>query len=286
MTQIILAAIGRITTHFREDIGRGFLHNGIDQGHGGGEPADLEIKAPADGVVTAHGSLGSYGKRLVIRHADGWTSLLAHHAWQGVKTGDTVRQGDAIAVMGNTGTVFVHSHQELRDQNGTQLDPLLHLTTSTAGNGSTPLEDDMPTPLDLLNASFATGRTKPDGTAEWTTLSEALNRVTWYGDKLHGLLESVPDAVWGKTFPHPLAKTADGSPAQVPAGDFLRYEPAEHDGTRKAIAAIVTQATSVDIDAAAVAAALKKSGFDPATFAVYAADEADRRERARLAQTK
>ena len=134
MPSIILAAPGRITTRFHENIGRGFLHRGIDQGHGDGTAPELEIKAPADGVVIAHGPDGTYGNRLIIRHSDGCTSLLAHHKWQGVKTGDTVRQGNPIAVMGNTGTVFVHNHQELRDARGNQLDPLLNLAAFSGGN--------------------------------------------------------------------------------------------------------------------------------------------------------
>jgi murein DD-endopeptidase MepM/ murein hydrolase activator NlpD len=71
MPRIILAAHGRITTHFREDIGRGFLHNGIDQGHGDGTPYDLEIRAPADGLIVSVGKQGTYGNRYIIRHDDG-----------------------------------------------------------------------------------------------------------------------------------------------------------------------------------------------------------------------
>ena len=134
MPSIILAAPGRITTRHGEDINRGFLHRGIDQGHGEGTAPELEIKAPADGVVIAHGPDGTYGNRLIIRHPDRCTSLLAHHAWQGVRTGDTVHQGNPIAVMGNTGTIFVHSHQELRDPNGVQLDPLMYLSAFAGSN--------------------------------------------------------------------------------------------------------------------------------------------------------
>lgn len=141
MVQVILAARGRITTHFREDIGRGFLHNGIDQGHGDSTPEDLEIRAPADGLIVSAGKQGSYGNRYIIRHDDGWTSILAHHAKQFCEPGQRVKQRELIAEMGNTGTVFVHSHQELLNERNQQVDPLLHLT-STAGNGTTPLEDD------------------------------------------------------------------------------------------------------------------------------------------------
>ena len=150
MTTIILAARGRITTYFGQDIGRGFPHRGIDQGHGNGTPYELQIVAPAVGVIAATGRQGSYGMRLIIRHDDGWTSLLAHHAAQFVTVGQRVTQGQHIATMGNTGTKYVHSHQELRDANGGQLNPLEHLAgISTGASTDTPInispmeEDDM-----------------------------------------------------------------------------------------------------------------------------------------------
>ena len=144
MVQIILAARGRITTHFHQDIGRGFLHRGIDQGHGDGNAVDLEIRAPADGVITYAGVFGSYGLCIFIRHDDSWVSVLAHHKSHLVSKGDRVTQGQIIAVMGNSGTKYVHSHQELRDAKGNQIDPLLHLSTasSTASSTTTPAEED------------------------------------------------------------------------------------------------------------------------------------------------
>jgi len=149
MTQIILAAHGHLTTYFHQDIGRGFLHRGIDQGHVNGTAYDLQIMAPADGLVTYAGPFGSYGNVLYITHADGWVSVLAHHSKQFVTKGDRVAQGQIIAVMGNTGTKYVHSHQELRDAAGNQVDPLLHLAETSAASTTTatiapptPEEDD------------------------------------------------------------------------------------------------------------------------------------------------
>jgi murein DD-endopeptidase MepM/ murein hydrolase activator NlpD len=145
MPKIILAAHGRITTRFREDIGRGFPHNGVDQGHNNATDYDLEIMAPADGVIVSAGKQGSYGLRYIIRHDDDWTSILAHHAEQFKKPGDRIEQGEIIAVMGNTGTVYVHSHQELLNEKNQQIDPLLHLG-STAATISKPLPAAEPTP--------------------------------------------------------------------------------------------------------------------------------------------
>ncbi|WP_104084258.1 M23 family metallopeptidase [Cryobacterium sp. Y11] len=132
MPSIILAAHGRITTYYQQDIGRGFLHNGIDQGHSNGTAYDLQIMAPAAGVVTAVGRQGSYGYRIVIRHTDGCRTLLAHHDAQMVTVGQILTQAELIAVMGNSGTKYVHSHQELWSPGGLQLDPLKYLGSDTA----------------------------------------------------------------------------------------------------------------------------------------------------------
>ena len=148
MVNIVLAARGRITTYFHQDIGRRFLHRGIDQGHSNGTAADLEIRSPADGVVIYAAPFGSYGLCIFIKHADGWVSVLAHHKSHLVSKGDRVTQGQIIAVMGNSGTKYVHSHQELRDAKGKQVDPLMNLATFSASAAAKPIqviqeEDDM-----------------------------------------------------------------------------------------------------------------------------------------------
>lgn len=90
-------------------------------------------------------------------------------------------------------------------------------------------------------------------------------------------IAALPENVWA----HPLAHSLTGQP--VAAGDFLRYEPAEHENTRRAVAAIGT-AVVPDFDYEQVAAEIaeKFPKLDPHAFAVAAADEADRRERERL----
>lgn len=88
-------------------------------------------------------------------------------------------------------------------------------------------------------------------------------------------IANLPAAVWS----HPLKHTLiDG--LEVPAGDLLRFEPAEHENTRRAVAAIATGDIDYDKVAAEIAAAFPQ--LDPHAFAVAAADEADRRDRERL----
>jgi Peptidase family M23 len=107
-------------------------HRGIDQGDRDGNTVDLEIRAPADGVVTFTGEMGMYELVLFIRHDDGCVSVLAHHDAHLVNRGDRVKQRQVVAVMGNSGTRDVHSHQESRDPSGIQLDPLKHLASAAA----------------------------------------------------------------------------------------------------------------------------------------------------------
>lgn len=180
MPNIILAARGRITTHFLQDIGRGWLHRGIDQGHGDGLPVDLEIRAPADGVVTFAGLFGSYGLVIFITHDDGWVSVLAHHARHLVVKGARVKQGQLIAVMGNSGTKYVHSHQELRNAKGEQVDPLRYVKAPTTAAAAT-----KPIPHKRRNKSMSTGwytdrenRTPPVAT-DWALAGDGQGEAAW-----------------------------------------------------------------------------------------------------------
>jgi hypothetical protein len=61
------------------------------------------VYAPKDGrVVTAYISK-SYGKTIIIGHSDGYRTLLAHNSILLVKTGELVKKGQLIAMMGKSG---------------------------------------------------------------------------------------------------------------------------------------------------------------------------------------
>ncbi|PKI90819.1 hypothetical protein CW368_09135 [Actinomycetales bacterium SN12] len=104
----------------------GRLHAGIDLVPGEGAP----IQAIADGTVrTATESGGAYGVTIYIDHViDGQvvTSHYAHmqHGSMQVKAGDTVKVGDVIGHVGNTGRSYgAHLHFEIII-NGSTVDPL------------------------------------------------------------------------------------------------------------------------------------------------------------------
>ncbi|MCL2212736.1 MAG: peptidoglycan DD-metalloendopeptidase family protein [Oscillospiraceae bacterium] len=120
-------------------------HNGIDISHGCGrtgrgnhrcgEECRVPIVAIADGVVTTSSSNSGWGNYVKIRHTlNGRTfySLYAHnHAnidAQGrrILEGQEVRQGQQIAIMGNTGnSTGPHLHFEIQlTAYGTRINPL------------------------------------------------------------------------------------------------------------------------------------------------------------------
>lgn len=101
-------------------------HQGVDWTPGSGTP----IQSIADGeVVEAASSAGGLGVHVKIRHTiDGvsWTSVYGHmlSGSRTVNVGDTVKVGQQIGQVGNTGaSTGAHLHFEIRDASGTAVDP-------------------------------------------------------------------------------------------------------------------------------------------------------------------
>lgn len=91
----------------------GSLHSGWDIGGGG---SSHPIYATTDGVVRFSGSkTGGIGNCIYIEHtADDYWSNYMHLASMSVSVGQTVKAGDRIATMGNTGGDYaIHLHYEL-----------------------------------------------------------------------------------------------------------------------------------------------------------------------------
>jgi hypothetical protein len=187
-----------------------------------------------------------------------------------VRTSGRVRRGEIIAYSGATGygkadwsadpnTGGAHVHGTLWPTHQTRfgyqpngkpytIDFMAHADLSgTAGSGSNPFEeDDMPlNDTDLQKISDKVAATIRD----WVRFSVPGRDVTTfdtfvrdtYGtlDKLINAVRAIPGAdvsaiaeeIWDFRMEHPLNPAA-----MVPARDFLRYEPAEHEGTRRAAA--------------------------------------------------
>lgn len=84
-------------------------HYGTDFAANTGET----VRAFADGTIYAIGENDSYGKYVIIDHADGYRTLYAHCS-EHLKSGGSVKKGDAIALVGETGAATgPHLHFEL-----------------------------------------------------------------------------------------------------------------------------------------------------------------------------
>lgn len=80
----------------------------------GGSTGD-SIVAAADGKVLYSGDgIRGYGLLLIIQHSNGYITAYAHNQKLLVKEGAQVKQGQAIATMGQTGTDSVKLHFEVR----------------------------------------------------------------------------------------------------------------------------------------------------------------------------
>lgn len=98
----------------------GSYHRGIDIAR----PSNYKIKASDNGVVTFAGWDGSYGKKIVINHKNGYETLYAHLSEIHVSVGQVVPQGAVIGKMGSTGnSTGVHLHFEV-SKNGSLINPL------------------------------------------------------------------------------------------------------------------------------------------------------------------
>jgi murein DD-endopeptidase MepM/ murein hydrolase activator NlpD len=98
-------------------------HKGIDISSKEGS----SILAVADGVVTWSGDRTGYGKLVEINHGNGYVTRYGHNKKNLVKTGDAIRKGDAVALMGSTGrSTGPHVHIEVL-HDGKQVNPNKYL---------------------------------------------------------------------------------------------------------------------------------------------------------------
>ncbi len=95
------------------------FHDGIDISNNRGTP----IVAPADGKVIFNGTKDGYGNVVAISHGFGLTTRFAHLQQAKVKVGQTVKRGQIIALLGNSGrSTGPHLHYEVR-VNGIPVNP-------------------------------------------------------------------------------------------------------------------------------------------------------------------
>lgn len=127
---------GRLIDRFGEKP-NGTRNDGINIGASAG----TTVRAAEGGVVVYAGSsIPGFGRMLLVRHADGFTTAYAHNESLNVGVGDIVARGQAIAAVGNTGDVSAPQlHFELR-LGAKPVDPTRHLV-----DGDTELASSSPT---------------------------------------------------------------------------------------------------------------------------------------------
>lgn len=104
------------------------MHRGVDFSCKVG----TEIFATADGVIeSAEEKFGGYGKQVVVKHGESFSTLYAQLSMIHVSKGDGVKKGDVIALSGNSGaSTGPHLHYEVH-KDGNPVDPLDYIKDYT-----------------------------------------------------------------------------------------------------------------------------------------------------------
>ncbi len=91
-------------------------HNGVDLASSYG--SNILAAASGEVIIARTGWNGGYGTYIVIKHGNGTQTLYGHLSGLNVSPGQTVKQGQVIGFMGNTGSVKgktgIHLHFEVR----------------------------------------------------------------------------------------------------------------------------------------------------------------------------
>ncbi|MEJ7817069.1 MAG: peptidoglycan DD-metalloendopeptidase family protein [Thermoleophilaceae bacterium] len=120
--RLIWPVNGPITGSFGE-ARPGHIHSGMDIAAPGGTP----IRAADSGKVVLMAFTGGYGNYTCIQHTASMSTCYAHQSRFGTSQGASVKQGQVMGYVGNTGNSFGdHLHFEVRI-NGSPVQPLGYL---------------------------------------------------------------------------------------------------------------------------------------------------------------
>ena len=135
-TSAPFVAPGKMMWPVRGKVSSGYGRRGKRSFHAGIDlpmPKGTPILAAMDGVVletctTQSPKYRGYGNAALIDHGNGVVTMYAHCQSVSVKTGQKIKQGDIVGLVGNTGrTTTHHVHFEVR-KNGKAVDPVPYLT--------------------------------------------------------------------------------------------------------------------------------------------------------------
>ena len=98
-------------------------HDGVDLAAPEGTP----VRAARAGRVIYADQLRGYGNIVILEHGDGYATVYAHNRENRVSVGSVVRQGDVVAILGDSGkTSGPNLHFEIRKDNVAR-NPLFYL---------------------------------------------------------------------------------------------------------------------------------------------------------------
>ena len=115
-------------------------HKGVDYAARTGTP----VKSAGDGEVSFLGNQGGYGQMLIIKHGEHYETVYAHLSdfKDGLESGDTVKQGEVIGYVGQSGLATgPHLHYEFRVDGEHRNPEALH--TAQAQAQAEPLHDEI-----------------------------------------------------------------------------------------------------------------------------------------------
>jgi len=119
--RFVVPTNGTFTSPFGMRWGR--LHAGVDIA----APIGTPIRAADSGRVAIAGGTGGYGNYTCIQHGGNLSTCYAHQSRIGVSVGQSVRQGQVIGAVGNTGnSTGPHLHFEVR-VGGSPVNPMGYL---------------------------------------------------------------------------------------------------------------------------------------------------------------
>lgn len=113
---VVTSRYGRRSDPFTD---RHSMHDGVDIAARRGSP----VRAVRDGTVVLAGQRSGYGNVVLVDHGDGLQTLYAHCERLDVREGATVRAGQRVGTVGDTGRATgPHLHFEVR-VDGEAVDP-------------------------------------------------------------------------------------------------------------------------------------------------------------------
>ncbi|MEH7441743.1 peptidoglycan DD-metalloendopeptidase family protein [Bacillus sp. JJ1122] len=219
---------------------------GTRHGHHKGIDIASEFRTPihtvADGVVTKSYYSGTYGHVVFIKHENNLETVYAHLNKRKVIEGQTVKQGDIIGEMGNTGdSSGVHLHFEIHKEKWTYekenaVNPVIALGDAAIGQPVTALEKQQAYSLETiaklrLADDIKIGSPEKHETldgqetvkAPSSELAEPLKHVVQKGESLWSI------AIKYKTSVDSLAQKNNIKDFRIAAGDILVIDAAEQD---------------------------------------------------------